>query len=62
MNVPRDEPVHFDGLEHEFNEMLERMQTPRHAAAIHALFGMSEDELGEAAARATSGLPEEGRR
>jgi prevent-host-death family protein len=53
-----DEPVDLEELEHEFDEMVERMQTPRHAAATHALFGMSEDELGEAAARPISEQPE----
>jgi prevent-host-death family protein len=56
-----DEPVDLDELEQEFDEMVERMQTPRHAAATHAVFGMSEDELGEAAARAISEQPEEAR-
>jgi hypothetical protein len=55
MNVPRDEPVDLD----ELDEMLERMQTPRHSAATRALFGTAEDKLGEAAARATSEPPEE---
>jgi prevent-host-death family protein len=50
-----EEAVDLVGLEREFDEMLERMQTPEHAAATEELFGMSEEELGKAAAARTRG-------
>jgi PHD/YefM family antitoxin component YafN of YafNO toxin-antitoxin module len=54
-------PVDLAELEKEFDERRDRMQTPEHAAAADALFRMSEEELGEAAAaNATSEGSEEG--
>lgn len=44
------EPVDLLELEREFDEMVERMQTREHAAATDALFSMSADDLGGAAA------------
>lgn len=54
-------PVDLAALEEEFDDRLDRMQTPEHAAAADALFRMSEEELAEAAAaNATSEGSEEG--
>lgn len=55
------EPVDLLELEREFDEMVERMQTAEHAAATDALFTMSADDLGEAAA-AASRRPDRARR
>lgn len=54
-------PVDLAELEEEFDERMDRMQTPEHAAAADALFRMSDEELGEAAvAEATSEESREG--
>jgi prevent-host-death family protein len=47
-------PVDLQALEREFDAMLEAMQTPEHRRAADALFSMSAEELGEAAARGVS--------
>ena len=46
--VPATEP-NLDDLTREFNEMVARMQTPEAAAAADAVFGMTTDELADAA-------------
>ena len=56
-------PVDLGELEEEFDARMDRMQTPEHAAATDALFRLSEEELGEAAAakaapeRSEEGMP-----
>lgn len=49
-----EERVDLEALEQAFDERLRHMQSAEHAAATEALFDLSEDELGEAAARAAS--------
>jgi prevent-host-death family protein len=49
-----EERVDLEKLERAFEERLLRMQSVEHAAATDALFDLSEDELGEAAAQAVS--------
>ena len=45
-----DEEVDLSTLEREFDQLVARMQTPEHRDAVDALFQLSGEELGEAAA------------
>ncbi len=47
-----EEPVDLDALEQDFEDMLERMQSPEHSAAVDRLFALTPVQLGEAAAAA----------
>jgi prevent-host-death family protein len=46
------EGVDLESLEREFDELVERMQSPGQRPAVAALFGMAGPELGQAAKRA----------
>lgn len=46
-----EEAVDLGALEQAFDDLVGRMQGPDHAAGIDTLFGMSGQELGEAAVR-----------
>ena len=41
----------WEALDRGFDDMLERMQSPEHRAAVDRLFAMTGEELGRAAAR-----------
>jgi len=43
------EPIDLKALEHEFDEMLLRMQSPLHSRAVDQLFDMTGAQLGQAA-------------
>ncbi|CAN5621737.1 hypothetical protein BH23GEM10_BH23GEM10_08510 [soil metagenome] len=43
------EPIDLDLLEHEFNELIARMQSSDHHRAVDALFDMTSEDLGQAA-------------
>jgi prevent-host-death family protein len=49
------ESVDLEALEHEFDELLLRMQRPEHRGATDRLFAMTGRELGEGAARGILG-------
>jgi antitoxin Phd len=49
------EPIDLTALEGKFDELAARMQTVEHRAGVDALFGMSGQELGQAARDAAAG-------
>lgn len=49
-----EEKVDLDALEREFDELVERMQSPGQRAVADAFFEMSGEELGEAARKAAA--------
>jgi antitoxin Phd len=44
-----EEAVDLDALEQDFEDMVERMQSPEHSAAVDRLFALTPEQLGEAA-------------
>lgn len=44
-----EDPVDLDALEQDFEDMVKRMQSPEHSAAVDRLFTLTPERLGEAA-------------